>query len=94
MPCLTVSSGDYLLANLALGRLEKPLGRVRLQIIRLISEAIPQNVQPFFNALKDEKLLDIILSLFIVSDPHRDSSLIPIFRNMTITPFFLDTFGI
>ncbi|CAG5098748.1 Oidioi.mRNA.OKI2018_I69.XSR.g15941.t2.cds [Oikopleura dioica] len=49
-------------------RLEKPLGRVRLQIIRLISEAIPQNVQPFFNALKDEKLLDIILSLFIEHD--------------------------
>jgi len=49
-------------------RLEQPLGRVRLQIIRLISESIPQNVQSFFNALKDEKLLDIILSLFIEHD--------------------------
>jgi len=50
-----------------LGYLDPPLGKVRLHIVRLVSESIPQKMNSFFNAIKDTNLIETIISLFFVS---------------------------
>lgn len=50
------------------GVLDPPLGKVRLHIVRLVSESIPQKMKSFFNAIKDTNLIETIISLFFKYD--------------------------
>lgn len=53
---------------LSSGLLDPPLGKVRLHIVRLVSESIPQKMNSFFNAIKDTNLIETIISLFFKYD--------------------------
>ena len=52
---------------LTLGILDPPLGKVRLNIVKLISESIPQKLKSFFTALKETDIINTIIQLFFVS---------------------------
>lgn len=52
---------------MSLGTLDPPLGKVRLFIVRLISESIPQKSKALFAAIKETQILSTIISLFFVS---------------------------
>lgn len=63
---------------LILGILDPPLGKVRLNIVKLISESIPQKLKSFFTALKETDIINTIIQLFFVSKRHlKDHKVLP-----------------
>ena len=66
-----------------LGTLDPPLGKVRLFIVRLISESIPQKSKALFAAIKETQILSTIISLFFVSF-ELNGAVLMVFRNSTI----------
>jgi len=54
--------------RLPFGILDPPLGKVRLNIVKLISESIPQKLKSFFTALKETDIINTIIQLFFKYD--------------------------
>jgi len=54
--------------KLPFGTLDPPLGKVRLFIVRLLSESIPQKSKSLFAAIKETSILQTIIALFFQFD--------------------------
>ena len=70
-----------------LGLLDPPLGKVRLHIVRLVSESIPQKVKLFFNAIKETNLIETIIGLFFVSLKNKKKTS----KNFELVKNFIDS---